>query len=104
MTVDIPLMMAAMVLFLVTFLVTTRTNGPTLFRFHRVISAPIRWPITLVVAIRLSSISVYAAEGKWVPIGSLILAFLLLLADFVFGDVANASAFTAEHKYKILRT
>jgi len=103
-TIDIPLMFAAMVLFLMTFLVTTKTNTPTLFRFHRVISAPVRWPITLVVAARLSQISVYAAEGKWVSIAALILAFLLLLADFVFGDVANASAFTAEHKFKILRT
>merc|ERR1719310_1961569 len=104
MTVDIPLMLAAMILFLVTFLITTRTNVPTLFRFHRVLSAPVRWPITLVVASRLSQIPIYAASGKWVPVGALILAFLLLIADFVLGDVANASAFTAERKFKILRT
>lgn len=104
MTVDIPLMATTIFLFVFLFLVTTQTNGPALFRFHRLISAPIRIPVTLVVAARLSSIAVYAAEGKWVPIGALILAFLVLLADFIFGDLANASAFTAEKRYKILRS
>jgi hypothetical protein len=104
MTVDVPLMFASIFLFLFTFVVTTKTNNPKFFRFHRLLSAPVRWPITLVVASRLSHIAIYAASGKWVPIAALILAFLLLIADFILGDVANASAFTAEHKFKILRT
>lgn len=102
-TVDIPLMIWAFYLFMVTFAATTYANHPKLFRWHRFLSFPFRLPVTIVVTAHLGQISVYASQGKWVSVASILLAWLILMGDHTMGDLANLSAFGVEKGFEIER-
>lgn len=102
-TVDIPMMFAAAFLFFATFACTINCNHPHLFKWHRLISLPARFPITIAVAAKMGDIGIYAQQGKWIPVATIILAFLMFLADHTLGDIASLTAFAMEKKFEIQR-
>lgn len=102
-TVDIPLMVLAFYLFMINFAITKYTNHPKLFRWHRFLSFPLRLPVTIAVTAHLGQINVYAEQGKWIPLMSIILAWLILMGDHTMGDFANISAFSLEKRFHVQR-
>eukprot|EP00746_Dinoflagellata_sp_MGD_P000702 gnl/MRDRNA2_/MRDRNA2_101269_c0_seq1.p1 gnl/MRDRNA2_/MRDRNA2_101269_c0~~gnl/MRDRNA2_/MRDRNA2_101269_c0_seq1.p1 ORF type:complete len:576 (-),score=70.27 gnl/MRDRNA2_/MRDRNA2_101269_c0_seq1:244-1971(-) len=102
-TVDIPLMFLAFYLFLINFAVTKYTNHPKLFRWHRFLSFPLRAPVTIAVTAHLGQIGTYAELGKWIPLMSILLAWLILVGDHTMGDASNITAFSLEKRFEIQR-
>lgn len=103
-TVEIPLMFAAFALFIATFICTTFCNHPDLFRWHRFWSFPARFPVFIAVAGKLGDLNVYAAQGRWIPLLGVIVAFLILLFDHILGDFMSVTAFSLERHLEIQRT